>query len=151
MTTVPALRLPAVRSFRFVAPNATDAPKLSRDHVAWLMEYAGNPVPADAARLLVSEVVTNVHLHTASPVIGITTTFRPEGVHIDVYDTSTLPLPAIPAGEPCARETETHGRGLRLLAALSSRWGWSLRGGARPVGKSVWFELYAERRSRGGG
>lgn len=32
---------------------------------------------------------------------------------------------------------DTHGRGLLLVEALSSRWGV----GARPFGKFVWFEL----------
>ncbi|MGP3971364.1 ATP-binding protein [Streptomyces sp. 6N223] len=86
MTTAPQ-RLPDVRTYTFTTLNAPDAAKLARDHVAWLLRHNACPVETDTARLLVSEVVTNAHQHTVTPVICLTTTIHPAGVRVAVYDT----------------------------------------------------------------
>lgn len=138
--SIAAFEVPQVRAYRFITPNAPDAPKLARDHVVWLLDHAGRPVPVDTARLLVSEVVSNVHQHTFSPVITLTTTIRPGQVHVDVYDTSPRAV-SPPRGTPAAGPAAEHGRGLLLLDALASRWGCQVYGRERPFGKSVWFEL----------
>ncbi|TDC10399.1 ATP-binding protein, partial [Streptomyces sp. 8K308] len=92
-----------IRTFRFVTQNAPDAAKLARDHVVWLLRHANSPVEEENARLLVSEVVTNAHQHTASPLIALTTVIRPAGLHVEVFDSSRASLPA-PAAVPLEGE-----------------------------------------------
>ncbi|WP_175541479.1 ATP-binding protein [Streptomyces aidingensis] len=129
-----------MRSYRFITPNTADAPKLARDHVVWLLEHAGCPVDTDTARLLVSEVVSNAHRHTTSTLVSLTTTIRPGRVHIEVYDTAPCPLPDPPEGPDLALCAEG-GRGLWMLQQFAALWGYALHGGARPFGKTVWFDL----------
>ena len=90
---------------------------------------------ADAAILLVSELVTNAILHGEPPVelrVGV-----PGGlVHVEVHDSDRESRPHVgpvtgPAGERLG------GRGLGLVQSLSSRWGlWG-----DDAGKCVWFEI----------
>ncbi|SFC40086.1 ATP-binding protein [Streptomyces aidingensis] len=130
------------RSYRLTAPNAADTAKVARDHVAGLLSHAGRPGPAaEVARLLVSEIVTNVYRHTAVQLVTVTTTIRPEAVMVAVHDTSPRAVPMmrrVPA-------EEEGGRGLRLVQELASAWGFALHGGSGggsgATGKSVWFEL----------
>ena len=89
----------------------------------------------DITALLVSELVTNSLRHATGP-IGVLLV-RPaaalDGVlRVEVSD----PLPDLPR-EREARAEDEGGRGLRLVALVSRRWG--TRPGAN--GKTVWFEL----------
>nr|WP_308309447.1 ATP-binding protein [Streptomyces sp. CHD11] len=92
----------------------------------------------DVAALLVSELVTNALRHATGP-IGVRLV-RPDGpadvLLVEVSD----PLPDLPCERP-ARPEDEGGRGLRLLASASRRWG--TRPGAG--GKTVWFELTVPR------
>lgn len=128
----------SARCYRFTTPNAADAVKLSRDHVTLLLNHTGCQVETDTATLLVSEVVTNAHQHTTSPLVALTTTIRPGCLRIDVYDTSPIPLPIPTAPAPALSE---QGRGVLLLQSLATHWGWHLDGAPKPHGKTVWFEL----------
>ncbi len=58
---------------------------------------------------------------------------RDQAVRIEVYDSSCAPLPPPRAGD----DEEETGRGLTVIAALATNWGW------RPdsLGKVVWCEL----------
>ena len=91
---------------------------------------------ADSAVLLVSELVTNAILHGEPPVelrVGV----PGARVHVEVHDSdreSSLHLPR--SGEQMRAE-RLGGRGLGLVAELSSRWGLS----TDESGKSVWFEI----------
>jgi anti-sigma regulatory factor (Ser/Thr protein kinase) len=83
------------------------------------------------AQLLVSELVTNAVLHARPPfVLGIQLNGDQTGVV--VTDGSS----AHPLARPIHDDT-ADGRGLPLVEALSSSWGWHIAG----PGKSVWFEL----------
>lgn len=89
----------------------------------------------DVAVLLVSEVVTNALVHGRSRPRLQVTPLSGGGLYVAVGDDNGL-LPVV-------REDDTDapgGRGLRLLDALSARWGvWP-----DPPGKIVWFELNAD-------
>lgn len=127
------------RSFRLVAPNAADTPQLARDHVAYLLLRERLPELADTARLLISELVTNVHRHTRVRLLTVETTFLPGRVRFDVHDGLTSGVAAI---RPVASSAlATSGRGLTLVDALAARWGVTVHGGTEPLGKSVWFLL----------
>ena len=86
---------------------------------------------ADAAGLLVSELVTNAIVHARTPVevrISVTDTV----LRADVSDGSqTLPAPRRPIG------LAGTGRGLQLLEQIATRWGVLSTGS----GKTIWFEL----------
>ncbi len=101
----------------------------------------------EAAVLLVSELVTNALLHGTPPVTLLARRTR-RGARVEVHD-------ADPTRHPTLRPAQTElaaGRGLRLVDALASRWGWS----PSSHGKGVWFEVDAgadgsgARLSRGG-
>jgi anti-sigma regulatory factor (Ser/Thr protein kinase) len=132
----------SVRSFRLVAPNAPDTPQLARDHVAYLLRRERQPELTDTARLLISELVTNVYQHTKVRLLSVETTFRPGRVRFDVIDGLTSGVTAIqpPTGVVTEGEAEG-GRGLMLVDRLATRWGVTVYGGDQPFGKSVWFLL----------
>ncbi|MFD7663250.1 ATP-binding protein [Streptomyces sp. NPDC059788] len=88
-------------------------------------------------RVLVSELVTNVHLHTSTTVVRLDVAVHPTSVRVAVWDDAPrsrlLSLPAL--------VDDGSGRGLLLVEALASRWGvyrpnveWRTR-------KGVWFAL----------
>jgi histidine kinase-like protein len=91
----------------------------------------------EAARLLVSELVTNSILHAAltheSDWIRVEAVVLPGCVRIEVSDSS----PGIEPGPACLPPPgDVNGRGLWLVERLAQRWG------ADPPGASrIWFEL----------
>ncbi len=127
--------------YRLRTPNSPTSPKICRDIVALLLQATGHPQLADTARLLVSEVVTNVHLHTASPAVGLETIVRHDRVHVSVYDDAPDTDDARP--QPANAHAES-GRGLLLLDGLAQDWGVSQDYEHRVAGKRVWFELRNE-------
>ncbi|MFG1879595.1 ATP-binding protein [Sphaerisporangium sp. NPDC049003] len=97
-------------------------------------------VEVETAELLVSELVANTIQHSMSG-------YRPDGVvrlyvsatrrvlHVDVIDQGPVDgVPQIPVKVDALSEC---GRGLWLVGALSSAWGWA----ADHAGQTVWFEL----------
>jgi two-component sensor histidine kinase len=88
----------------------------------------------DIARLLATELVSNAVLHGSGTVL-LAVVREGGGIRVEVYDESPEP-PVIVDAESMME----HGAGLRLVAALASRWGSSSRDDARP-GKRVWFVL----------
>lgn len=87
----------------------------------------------ETARLLVTEVVTNVVIH-ARTACTIEVRMTPGVARILVTDgSSALPQPRVHGAEAST------GRGLRLLGTLASTWGISKPRGRR--GKTVWFEV----------
>jgi anti-sigma regulatory factor (Ser/Thr protein kinase) len=91
-------------------------------------------VPSDTsevAQLLVSELVTNAVLHAGTYIV-VEVRVDDVRVRVAVKDLSAaFPQPRV------AADDASGGRGLQLVEALSSSWGWDLTAG----GKSVWFEL----------
>ncbi|MFJ7422796.1 ATP-binding protein [Streptomyces uncialis] len=141
------LTLPASESYRFIAPNTPRAPRIARDWVGSLLRTTDHPALVDAARLCMSEVVTNAHRHTRTRLIHIEVTVGPAQVLVHVHDDQprNLPVPELPRAD----EAES-GRGLALVAAYADDWGATgdgecgERGGTGVGVKSVWFAL-AER------
>lgn len=90
------------------------------------------PVDPDIAVLLTSDLVTSAIMHGDGETVMLVIRCPRGHLRIDVYDTSrSLP---IAADEPAGDQT---GRGLALVAALSTEWG-SFR---TPAGKAVYFTL----------
>jgi anti-sigma regulatory factor (Ser/Thr protein kinase) len=91
----------------------------------------------DDAELIVSELVTNA-IDADCGGAELTVTVEDGRVRIEVDDDAHgLPQPAP------ARPSDDRGRGLAIVAALSTRWGYEKK--AR--GKLVWAELSARRGS----
>ena len=87
------------------------------------------------AELLTSELVTNAVLHAETPVH---VTCRADGSEVEVSVLDRQPGRTIPGGP--GRTADAHreaGRGLVMLAALSSSWGVTYA----PAAKAVWFRL----------
>jgi anti-sigma regulatory factor (Ser/Thr protein kinase) len=91
---------------------------------------------SDDVRLVVSELATNVGIHTDTPSFGVLISHDHSGVMIAVTDAS----PSFLRDAEPAELTDLSGRGLALTEALCQSWGVT----AQPDGgKSVWasFEL----------
>ena len=87
----------------------------------------------DDAEALVSELATNAVLHARTP-FTVEVSRQGETVRVRVLDASPAP-PRVRDYGP----DSTTGRGMRLVAALSSDWGMESHSGE----KAVWFELPA--------
>ncbi len=124
-------------SFRFDLVSGVAAPEIARTVVADLMNLTGNAELVDDARLLVSELVTNVHLHTDTAVVRLDVAVHLASVRVAVWDDAPgsrlLSLPALP--------DDGSGRGLLLVEALASRWGVYRPNINTRRRKGVWFAL----------
>lgn len=102
----------------------------------------------ESIELLVSEIVTNAVQATAGHDGQPAVHFRLLGDHarvrIEVWDADPRPPTPKDVEVDGVPDLEAEGgRGLFLVAALSTRWGWIPTQG--PAGKVVWCELDAER------
>ena len=108
------------------------APGIARGQVRVTIAAWDIPVDTSVAILLTSELVTNAVMHEAGETINLVITCGYGQLGVDVHDTSCeLPVPV--DGPP---DAET-GRGLVLVASLSSSWGHY----RTPTGKAVYFTL----------
>jgi hypothetical protein len=103
----------------------------ARSEVRAVMRAWNVPVDPDIAILLTSDLVTSAINYGDGETITLAIRCGHGHLRIDVYDTSCSPLAA--ADEPA----QTAGRGLVLVAALSTAWG-SFR---TPAGQAMYFAL----------
>ncbi|UNO39864.1 ATP-binding protein [Streptomyces sp. MST-110588] len=142
MTLAPPKRPPASpearrHRFRFDLASEAGAPKIARTVVADLMTLTGNAELVDDMRVLVSELVTNVHLHTETAVVRLDVAVHPRSVCVAVWDdTPRGRLLSLPA-----RIDGGSGRGLFLVEALAARWGVYRTDAGCRFRKGVWFAL----------
>jgi serine/threonine-protein kinase RsbW len=95
----------------------------------------GDEATATAA-LLVTELVSNAVVHAKGPSLWLTVEEAATDVlHVAVRDGSNQGIPRDCSQAPNVHQTG--GRGLFMVSALSTRWGWD----PLDTGKSVWFEL----------
>lgn len=110
------------------------APREARHFVAAALRRCGHDESlVDDAQLVVSELATNAVRHAGSP-FSVTTRVGESSVRVSVHDASRV--------EPTLRDDGPlvpSGRGVRLVAALSAKWGFELTAD----GKTVWAELSA--------
>jgi anti-sigma regulatory factor (Ser/Thr protein kinase) len=115
-------------------PDTVQAPGLARRFV----ELHALGYPAELMHntlVLVSELVSNAVRHGSAP-IALHLLAEPQLLRVEVHDAGLgVPLPT----RPPAIETDIGGRGLLLVAALSSRWG--VTDLVTPPGKATWFEM----------
>jgi len=125
----------AERRFRFELAahpgSAATARRLTRDR---LTGWSIADDTCDTAALVVSELVTNAIVHTASRQIVCELHDADELVRIAVRDEGCAPGEPHPSPQ---RPEEEHGRGLLLVAAMCTAWGAQETG----PGLLVWAEL----------
>ncbi|SDK52801.1 ATP-binding SpoIIE family protein phosphatase [Streptomyces indicus] len=128
---------PAVRRIQLsVAQAEPERIAECRQQLRALLHDWADPEQVDSAVLLVSEMVTNVLVHTDGDAL-LTAEARGEigerRLRVDVSDASDdLPHKRRPG------ELASSGRGLVLMELLADAWGVDPQG----QGKSIWFELY---------
>jgi anti-sigma regulatory factor (Ser/Thr protein kinase) len=104
----------------------------ARSHVREVIHAWKVPVDPDIAILLASDLVTNAITHGSGETVTLAIRCARDHLRIDVYDTSgSLPMTEV---EPADTKA---GRGLVLIATLSTEWG-SFH---TPAGKAVYFTL----------
>lgn len=118
-------------------PGRPEQAAAARDFVAGAVGEGSSQ--ADAAVLLVSELVTNSVLHSLSGCDGgaitVTVIAGPgEFVRVEVTDEGAATLPVVRAG---GGDDDENGRGMQLVSALASAWS-CYRQGSRTT---TWFEL----------
>ncbi|WP_161790960.1 MULTISPECIES: ATP-binding protein [Actinomadura] len=105
--------------------------KVVRDWVEDVLERWGQD--AYVAKVVVSELVTNVLRHTGSTTATVRVVLADKGTVVEVFDSCDV-LPVAGAADLLSEG----GRGLAMLGALVKEWG------AQPVGgggKAVWALL----------
>jgi hypothetical protein len=124
---------PAATSVSEVFLPVPLAIRAARAFVARTLSAWGEPGPSEDAALVVSELATNAVRHAGSP-FQVSLARRGDTVRVSVHDAGDG-SPASRSASPAA----TDGRGLALVAAVSSSWG------VDPVadGKIVWADLAA--------
>ncbi|MEV5527917.1 ATP-binding protein [Streptomyces prunicolor] len=127
--------------YRLRTPNSPTSPKICRDLVALLLQVTGHPHHADTAKLLVSEIVTNVNLHTDSLAVRLEVVLRHDRLRVSVHNDALDADPHQKPGDTCDAYDE-NGSGLLLLTGLARDWGVQRGGAAYGIpGKQIWFEL----------
>jgi anti-sigma regulatory factor (Ser/Thr protein kinase) len=136
----PAIR----RTLLSVAQDEPDRIAEARRHLRELLHDWASPEQIDSAVLLVSEMVTNVLVHTDTDALllaEVTGEAGARGLRVQVTDAGDdLPHKRRPG------ELASSGRGLMLIELLADAWGVNPRG----EGKSIWFELYESGGVSGG-
>ncbi|MEU0037307.1 SpoIIE family protein phosphatase [Streptomyces sp. NPDC006333] len=134
--TVAAASATTRRTALTVAQTEPERIADARQQVRELLHDWGSQDQRDSAVLLVSEILTNVHVHTDDDALLVAeVTGRPgeRRVRVEVTDGSDdLPHRRHPG------ELASSGRGLVLVEVLAEAWGVDPRG----EGKSIWFEFY---------
>ncbi|MER6101425.1 SpoIIE family protein phosphatase [Streptomyces sp. NPDC001832] len=114
----------------------------ARQRLRELLHDWTDPEQVDAAVLMISEMATNVLVHTDGDALMVAQATGEHGerrLRVEVADGSAeLPHKRQPG------EMASSGRGLVLMEMLADAWGVDPRG----AGKSIWFELYESQGSR---
>ncbi len=115
-----------------LAARSTSAAEARHRTLAWLLRHCVGQEAAEAAVLIVSELVTNAVVHSGSEVIGCALGLGGGLLRIEVTDQGTgQPEPAVRR----AAADDVSGRGLLLVSMISEAWGVTP---AAPSGRMVW-------------
>ncbi|GHJ28001.1 hypothetical protein TPA0910_24340 [Streptomyces hygroscopicus subsp. sporocinereus] len=106
-----------------------------RRAVAARLRLWGREELISAAGMCVTELLSNVHKHAASPECVLLLENLSNGVHAAVSDTE-FALPVVKEPDFLSES----GRGMFLLSKTADEWGTDLT----PTGKTVWFTLRSE-------
>jgi hypothetical protein len=132
MDTMARLRPTVLRPRRVLLAAGPAAAAAARNHVKAAISAWDIPVDVDVAVLLTSELVTNAVRNEAGDTVLLTIACVCGQLRVDVHDTSCSP--PVPIEAPADAEA---GRGLMLVATLSTDWGYH----RTSAGKAVYFTL----------
>lgn len=119
----------SVEQIRVELDNSELAPSTARHALqSWLAHVDCSEDVVGDALIVVSELVTNVVMHTASESF-VVAVFDDHRLRIEVHDRDRQ-APAI------AEEPSAGGFGLPIVESLCDAWGWE----PTPYGKRVWTE-----------
>ncbi|GHA62610.1 SpoIIE family protein phosphatase [Streptomyces tendae] len=131
-----ATRAPVRRTMLSVAQAEPARIATARQHLRDLLHDWPGEEQRDAAVLLLSEMLTNVLVHTDTDALLVAEVAGEPGerrIRVEVTDNGDdLPHKRRPG------EMASSGRGLMLVELLADAWGVAPRG----EGKSIWYELY---------
>ncbi|GGL90589.1 magnesium or manganese-dependent protein phosphatase [Streptomyces fumigatiscleroticus] len=133
----------ARRTMLSVAQDEPERVALARQQLRELLHDWRSADQVDSAVLLLSEMLTNVLVHTDADALLVAEVTGEPGerrLRVEVTDTGEdLPHKRRPG------EMASSGRGLMLIELLAHAWGVDPRG----EGKSIWFELYESEGGEG--
>jgi anti-sigma regulatory factor (Ser/Thr protein kinase) len=111
--------------------------RLARHRLGEIGAQWGSPQRVvDDASVVLSELLSNGVLHAGTQLRVVIALEDAGGLRVEVHDESSSPLlPSLQGGAAVAAAT---GRGLAIVAALATSWGWSASSGE---GKVVWAEI----------
>jgi anti-sigma regulatory factor (Ser/Thr protein kinase) len=132
MDTMAPLRPTVQRPRRIALAAGPAAAAQARSQVRAAIDDWDVPVDPEVAVLLTSELVTNAIQHQAGATITLTITCVCDQLRVAVHDTSRR----VPVQIDAPADAEA-GRGLMLVAGLSTNWGFNRTG----TGKIVHFTL----------
>ncbi|MFI8088821.1 SpoIIE family protein phosphatase [Streptomyces sp. NPDC086080] len=136
-----AVRPPVRRTMLTVAQDEPERVGVARHQLRELLHDWSSTDQVDSAELLLSEVLTNVLVHTDTDALllaEVTDGGDGRRIRVEVTDAGDdLPHLRSPG------ELASSGRGLVLVEFLAHTWGVDPRG----QGKSMWFELYEKNRT----
>jgi anti-sigma regulatory factor (Ser/Thr protein kinase) len=113
------------------------APQRARRWITHRCHDWGCEELSELASLMVTELVTNVYLHTGTACL-VQAAYTQPTLSVAVSDEDDSEVSPGTASNT-ASDTAENGRGLAIVAALSDAWGTRLNGGT----KEVWFDLSA--------
>ena len=118
-------------------PSTPHSVQLARSYVRATLAHHELGGYAEDAEMVISELVTNAIEHAGGPTLGLEVIRVADSAAVAVIVTDSSPNP--PVRREVSADSE-HGRGLRIVSALSARWGW------RPEspGKAVYAILTRE-------
>jgi anti-sigma regulatory factor (Ser/Thr protein kinase) len=132
MKTMAPIRTTVQRALSISLTAGPAAAAEARSQVRAAIDAWDVPIDPPVAVLLTSELVTNAITHVAGETVMLVITCARGQLRVDVHDTSwSVP---VPVDAPADAET---GRGLVLVASLSTDWGFY----RTPAGKAVYFTL----------
>jgi len=135
MNTIAPIRPTVQRPLRTCLAVGPTAPAEARNLVTAAVRDWEVPVDPEVAALLTSELVTNAIRYEKGDTIKLFITCSCGHLRVYVHDTSRVA--PVPLDAPVDAEA---GRGLMLVATLSTDWGHY----RTPVGKAVYFTLAFE-------
>ncbi|MDQ0942729.1 ATP-binding protein [Streptomyces sp. V1I1] len=108
-------------------PHIPDSVSAVRRRARTVLAHWALPTEtADAALLVISELITNAIAHALPPAVlrlSMPVAGGRRGLRIEVTDAGPLPRPRPSPDSPHSAEYEEHGRGTGIIAALSARHG----------------------------
>ncbi|MFE0818430.1 SpoIIE family protein phosphatase [Streptomyces sp. NPDC058847] len=132
----PVIRTPVRRTMLTVAQAEPERIAIAREHLRDLLHDWPSEDQLDASVLLLSEMLTNVLVHTDADALLVAEVTGEPGerrIRVEVTDSGDdLPHKRRPG------EMASSGRGLMLVEMLADEWGVAPRGD----GKSIWYEVY---------